>query len=86
LANLRQTPSPLDYQEAGADAGAAMIIRGFSHFVTSMAAPVASGRSGCRVGLYTYWTTPPCHGVHPNPTLDLANVRSKADVFEQKVK
>jgi hypothetical protein len=39
LANLRQTPSPLDYQEAGADAGAAMIIRGFSHFVTSMAAP-----------------------------------------------
>ncbi len=24
---------------------------GFSHFVTSMAAPVASGWSGCRVGL-----------------------------------
>jgi xanthine dehydrogenase iron-sulfur cluster and FAD-binding subunit A len=24
---------------------------GFSHFVTSMTAPVASGRSGCRVGL-----------------------------------
>jgi hypothetical protein len=24
---------------------------GFSHFVTSIAAPVASGRSGCRVGL-----------------------------------
>jgi len=25
--------------------------RGFSHFVTSMTAPVASGWSGCRVGL-----------------------------------
>jgi len=24
---------------------------GFSHFVTSMTAPIASGRSGCRVGL-----------------------------------
>jgi hypothetical protein len=27
------------------------ITEGFSHFVTSMAAPVASGWSGCRVGL-----------------------------------
>src|SRR5215813_5779920 len=26
---------------------------GFSHFVTSIAAPVASGWSGCRVGTYT---------------------------------
>jgi hypothetical protein len=27
------------------------LIEGFSHFVTSMAAPIASGWSGCRVGL-----------------------------------
>jgi hypothetical protein len=27
------------------------LIEGFSHFVTSMTAPIASGRSGCRVGL-----------------------------------
>src|SRR5664280_235446 len=27
------------------------LIEGFSHFVTSMTAPVASGWSGCRVGL-----------------------------------
>jgi hypothetical protein len=27
------------------------IIEGFSHFVTSMTAPIASGWSGCRVGL-----------------------------------
>jgi hypothetical protein len=28
-----------------------MLIEGFSHFVTSMTALIASGRSGCRVGL-----------------------------------
>jgi hypothetical protein len=28
-----------------------MLIEGFSHFVTSMTAPIASGWSGCRVGL-----------------------------------
>src|SRR3989442_14245421 len=27
------------------------LIEGFSHFVTSMTAPIASGLSGCRVGL-----------------------------------
>jgi hypothetical protein len=27
------------------------LIEGFSHFVTSMTAPIASGRSGCRAGL-----------------------------------
>jgi hypothetical protein len=29
----------------------ARVSRGFRHFVTSMPAPVASGRSGCRLGL-----------------------------------
>jgi hypothetical protein len=28
-----------------------MLIEGFSHFVTSMTAPIASGWSGCRVEL-----------------------------------
>jgi hypothetical protein len=28
------------------------LIEGFSHFVTSMTAPIASGWSGCRVGLH----------------------------------
>jgi hypothetical protein len=27
------------------------LIEGFSHFVTSMTAPIASGWSGCRMGL-----------------------------------
>jgi hypothetical protein len=32
---------------------------GFSHFVTPMTAPVASGWSSCRVGL-ARWKAPPC--------------------------
>ena len=35
---------------------------GFSHFVTSMTAPVASGWSVRRVGFATQWKAPPCHG------------------------
>jgi hypothetical protein len=31
------------------------LIEGFSHFVTSMTAPIASGWSGCRVGLPHHW-------------------------------
>jgi len=38
---------------------------GFSHFVTSMTAPVASGWSGCRVGLAPTGKAPPYHGAHP---------------------
>ena len=41
---------------------------GFSHFVTSMTAPVASGWSGRRVGLAPTGKAPPCHGAHPQPT------------------
>ena len=40
------------------------LIEGFSHFVTSIAAPVASGWSGCRGGTCTHWKAPPCHGAH----------------------
>src|SRR5476651_1139933 len=41
---------------------------GFRHFVTSMPAPVASGWSGCRVGLAPTGKAPPCHGAHPDQT------------------
>src|SRR3984893_8624704 len=37
---------------------------GFRHFVTSMPAPVASGWSGCRVGLAPTGKAPPYHGAH----------------------
>ena len=44
--------------------------RGFSHFVTSMTAPIASGWSeSCRVGLAPTEKTPPCHGTHPQRTV-----------------
>ena len=43
------------------------LIEGFSHFVTSMTAPIASGWSGCRVE-FAPTGTPPCHGAHPART------------------
>ena len=42
---------------------------GFSHFVTSMTAPVASGWSVRRVGFATHWKAPPCHGAGAKQTL-----------------
>jgi hypothetical protein len=39
--------------------------RGFSHFVTSMTAPVTSGWSGCRAGFAPAGKAPPFHGAHP---------------------
>src|SRR5712691_597775 len=44
------------------------LIEGFSHFVTSMPAPVASGWSGRRVGLAPTGKAPPCHGARQEPT------------------
>jgi hypothetical protein len=35
------------------------LIEGFSHFVTSMTAPIASGWSG---GIFTHWKAPSLHG------------------------
>src|SRR6266436_4317371 len=35
---------------------------GFSHFVSSIAAPVASGWSGLPGGTCTHWKAPSCHG------------------------
>ena len=43
--------------------------RGFSHFFTSMTAPVASGWSDGRVGFAPTGKAPPYHGTHPHPTL-----------------
>jgi hypothetical protein len=41
------------------------LTEGFSHFVSSMTAPVASGWSGLPGGICTHWNAPPFHGAHP---------------------
>src|SRR5580704_14285257 len=41
------------------------LIEGFSHFVTSMTAPIASGWSESPGGVCTHWKAPPCHGAPP---------------------
>src|SRR5207302_4826221 len=41
------------------------LIEGFSHFVTSMTAPIASGWSESPGGACTHWKAPPCHGAPP---------------------
>ena len=41
---------------------------GFNHFVASTVAPVASGWSGCRVGLSPTGKTPPFHGARHKQT------------------
>src|ERR1039458_7045149 len=38
------------------------LIEGFSHFVTSVTAPIASGWSGLPGGACPHWKAPPCHG------------------------
>ena len=48
------------------------LTEGFSHFVSSMTAPVASGWSGCRVGLAPTGKAPPFHGAHPSRTLGVS--------------
>src|SRR5712672_862389 len=45
------------------------LIEGFSHFVTSMTAPIASGWSESPGGACTHWKAPPCHGAPPLPPL-----------------
>src|SRR6516165_7324145 len=44
------------------------LIEGFSHFVTSMTAPIASGWSESPGGACTHWKAPPCHGARQLPT------------------
>src|SRR5204863_8802445 len=48
------------------------LIEGFSHFVTSMTAPIASGWSESPGGTCTHWKAPPCHGAPPKPSLETA--------------
>src|SRR6201998_1269023 len=57
------------------------LIEGFSHFVTSMTAPIASGGSESPGGTCTHWKAPPCHGAHPNPTFPTSPA---GDRFGQK--
>jgi hypothetical protein len=44
---------------------------GFSHFVTSMTAPVASGWSDWPGGAFTHWKAPPLHGARRLRTFSL---------------
>src|SRR5262249_39304295 len=44
------------------------LIEGFSHFVTSMTAPIASGWSGLPGGACTHWKAPPLHGARQKKT------------------
>src|SRR5271168_3102044 len=44
------------------------LTEGFSHFVTSMTAPVASGWSDLPGGIYTHWKAPPFHGARQERT------------------
>src|ERR1700724_3826180 len=53
------------------------LIEGFSHFVTSMTAPIASGGSESPGGTCTHWKAPPCHGAHPFQTFGRANPESR---------
>ena len=45
------------------------LIEGFSHFVTSMTAPIASGWSGLPGGACTHWKAPPLHGARHKRSL-----------------
>jgi hypothetical protein len=48
------------------------LTEGFSHLVTSMTAPVASGWSGRRVGFTPTGKAPPYHGAHPSQTVKIS--------------
>src|SRR6202007_538438 len=53
------------------------LIEGFSHFVTSMTAPIASGWSESPGGACTHWKAPPCHGARGEPTFAEARLTGK---------
>ncbi len=55
------------------------LIEGFSHFVTSMTAPIASGWSGLPGGVCTHWKAPPLHGAHPRQTPGFQSINSKSN-------
>jgi hypothetical protein len=49
---------------------------GFSHFVTSIAAPVASGWSVSPGGACTHWKAPPSHGARQKRSFALLVLRT----------
>jgi hypothetical protein len=49
---------------------------GFSHFVTSMTAPAASGWSELPGGPFTHWKTSPFHGAHPERTFTWCRIQA----------
>ena len=51
------------------------LIEGFSHFVTSMTAPIASGWSGSPGGACTHWKAPPLHGARHKRSLGVCGDR-----------
>ncbi|WP_211704223.1 hypothetical protein, partial [Paraburkholderia aspalathi] len=53
---------------------------GFNRFVTSTIAPVASGWSGCRVGLSPTGKAPPFHGARQERTFDM-----KAEIVDNLI-
>jgi hypothetical protein len=69
---LQRTDNPRDSSNLGFDVAGVEaflpLIEGFSHFVTSMTAPIASGWSGLPGGACTHWKAPPLHGAHPERT------------------
>ena len=55
---------------------------GFSHFVSSMTAPVASGWSDWPGGACTHWKAPPCHGArHEQTPFGLLKLPSRSPSF-----
>src|ERR1700751_666417 len=57
------------------------LIEGFSHFVASMTAPIASGWSESPGGTCTHWKAPPCHGAPPNLSFKLISAMAHRDPF-----
>src|ERR1700738_5171318 len=57
------------------------LIEGFSHFVTSMTAPIASGWSESPGGACTHWKAPPCHGAPPEPSFAIPPLNYRTGMF-----
>src|SRR5580693_7778468 len=57
--------------------------RRFSHFVTSMTAPVASGWSVWPGAACTHWKAPPLHGAHVKRTLSRTIERRGSTLSER---
>src|SRR4029077_18684921 len=57
------------------------LIEGFSHFVTSMTAPIASGWRESPGGPCTHWKAPPCHGAPPKRQLAVSSIPDRRSHF-----